>query len=117
MTFALWRENGSEILNEVESSRYEVPARTLPPEQWLICEGEELNNGCEVQVKHGDWVGVVIDRNSSLRVVEVVEGEMVEGVREGLVMMKEDRWVNRSSLERQEGRLLVVALVGQLNTE
>ena len=124
MTFALWRQqNGSKILMEVESSRHEVPASTLPAEQWFVCEHKELNDGCAAQVEPGDRVGVVIDMASSLRVVEevegereVVEGEMMEGeMMEGWVIMGKDRrgeWVN-TSLVVQEGHLMVMALVGQ----
>ena len=119
MAFSLWRQqNGSKILMEVKSSRHEVPARTLPAEQWFICERKELNDGCVVQVEPGDRVGVVMDMASSLRVVEdqVVEGGMMEGevIEEWTIMGEDTRgeWVN-TSLVIQEGHLMVMALVGQ----
>ena len=111
VTFALWRRSDDNVsLEVVEESVSVAEMKTLPAEQWFVCEEKSVSGGSEVMV--GDQVGVVIDsETSTLRVVGEGEGEEV------LVGEREDGRrgsVSESSLVRMDGHtLLVSAVTGQ----
>ena len=76
---SLWRVSG-EMLIEVEGSKLSVEMKRLPVGQWLACEARALGEGCGVEMKKGDYVGVLIPQRTSLSVLGEVEGECVKWV-------------------------------------
>ena len=108
VTFALWRWSRSGMLEEVGGSRFEVVMKTLPEDQWLVCEERDLRRGCGVEMEEGDMVGVVIKGNTSLHVLGEVEGGlvMVGGKEEG-----EEGSVSNASLVSQPNLSLLVSPV------
>ena len=107
--FSLWRLAGGGVLQEVTGSRFTVELKTLPQQQWLVCEEREVQSGCGVAPEEGDMVGVITSQEHSLELVAEVEG--------GLVMVGErekDGRVRNSSLRHlPQLTLLVSPIIGK----